>query len=161
MKTTRFVSVSRLGRILVTALALAILPAREAFSSPNPIADLVPSWWTVVEDVKPSQFQMKDIEFVTYLHEDETSISGDEMRRRAAALKANLGILDGKYLLDHQDEIPKDMRDKYIVLSGALLRNYAGVLHVAVLCFVGGRWHIGFTWLVDGWRGSGRLPLRK
>lgn len=117
--------------------------------------------YEVVEDVQPAQFQVKDLEFVRFLTAGEQLVNGDVMRSRAVTLKANLGLTDGQYILDHQDEIPVEMRGKYIILTGTKVRSPDGRLLVAYLYWDGGRWYLGFRWIGDVWYDSDRLPRRK
>lgn len=126
------------------------------------IADLIPEGWEVLEDVAPSEFKVAELEFVSFLEKGERCVSGEEMRRRAIQLKANFGLADGKYLLDHQDEIPAELRGNHIVLTGTLLRPRGGGLSVPALGWHGGRWGHGFVWRIcDCCGGPYRLPRRK
>ncbi|OGH70043.1 MAG: hypothetical protein A3C90_02585 [Candidatus Magasanikbacteria bacterium RIFCSPHIGHO2_02_FULL_51_14] len=136
-------------------------PARPLFPSERLAADLIPDNWEVVEDVEPSEFEVGDLAFPGFLMEGETCIDGEEMRRRAVQLKANFGLVDGKRLLAHQDEIPVELRGKAIVLSGTLLRDPDGRLYVACLDWDDDRWYLGFFWLGGGWRVDDRLVRRK
>ena len=113
--------------------------------------------WEVLEDVQPSNFKISDLEMVTFLQGEETSIRGKVMRERAVSLKANLGLVDAKRLLDNQSEIPVEFRGKILVFTGTLLRDPDGSLFVACLSFDGGRWCLGFGWVGNVWDGCGRL----
>ena len=113
--------------------------------------------YTVVEDVEPSQFKVKNLKFITFLKSGELYITGETMRQRAITLKGNFGLIDGQYLLDHQEEIPKKMLGKYIVLPGTLLRGSDGRLFIACLRWRGGRWVLGFVWLGGGWDSNDRF----
>ena len=121
------------------------------------VAELIPKYtdkngnkkkWGVVEDVSPFEFKVKDLEFISFLEKGEDYIGGEEMRKRAVGLKANLGLADAKYLLDHKAEIPAKLRGKkYIVLPGTVLRDSNSDLRVPYLGWVGGRWVLRFLWL--------------
>lgn len=124
-------------------------------------ADLIPQGWTVVEDVDPSDFQVEDLEFISCLNEGEDCIDGKTMRVRAVTLKANLGLFDGKRILDQQDKVPVEIRGKYIFLPGTLLRDSVGDLHVAYLYWDDERWCLNFYWLDRGWNAYDRLARRK
>ena len=113
--------------------------------------------YTVVEDVEPSQFKVKNLKFITFLESGESYITGETMRQRAVTLKGNIGLVDGQYLLDHQDEIPKEMRGKYIVFPGTLLRGSGDDLDVAYLSWLGFCWVLSFGWLGTDWGGSDRF----
>lgn len=124
--------------------------------------ELIPNGWEIVEYVEPSKFQVKDLEFISFLEKGEEYVKGDVMRQRAVKLKANLGLYDGKYLLEHQDEIPAKLRGKkYIVLPGTVLRGSYGNLHVPYLRWLGDRWVLSFHWVGDGFNGDGCLARSK
>lgn len=120
-------------------------------------ANLIPKGLEVIEDVEPSQFQVKDLELVPFLHEGKRPINGDTMRQRAVELNANLGLADAKFVLDHQDEIPVEFRGKYLVFTGTLLRYSGGYPRVAALFWYGSRWCLNFDWLAYDWDARGRL----
>ncbi|TAN33268.1 hypothetical protein EPN28_02740 [Patescibacteria group bacterium] len=134
-------------------------------------ADLIPEYedeagkkrkWEVVEDVAPSQFEVKDLEYVSFLEPDDPGyVNGEVMRARAVVLKANYGLVDGKRMLECQAEIPKEMQDKIIVLPGTLLRGRRGGLYVACLSWVGARWVLDVRWVVYGFGASYLLPRGK
>lgn len=130
------------------------------FPSETHAADLIPEGWAVVEDVEPSEFNISDLEFISFLEGDEQYVAGEEMRKRAVTLRGNLGLCDGKRLLAGQNEIPEDLRSKYIALPGTVLRNPGGSLSVPFLFWCGFRWFMGFFWLEVVWGGS-RLARRK
>ncbi|MDP3244661.1 MAG: hypothetical protein Q8M83_03310 [bacterium] len=127
-----------------------------------PKRPLIPEGWEVVEDVTPTQFQIADLEFVSFLKKGESYISGKEMRSRAIKLKANLGLRDTRYLLEHQDEIPAGLRDKYLVFPGTVLRRRPfGDLFVTCLCWVGDRWVQDWHWVGHDFGGYYVLPRGK
>ena len=113
--------------------------------------------YEVVKDVEPSQFKVKNLKFITFLESGELYINSITMCQRAVTLKGNLGLVDGQYLFDHQNEIPKEMRGKYIVLPGTLLPDSDGDLRVACLDWGGGCWVPCFGWFVNVWGGGGRF----
>ncbi|MEK9183328.1 MAG: hypothetical protein AAB849_02355 [Patescibacteria group bacterium] len=113
--------------------------------------------YAVVEDVTPSKRQISDLEIVSFLNDDESYINGTVMRVRAVILKANLGLVDAKRLLDNQEEIPVEFRSKVLVFTGTLLRDSGGRLHVACLYWGGGRWCLRFDWIDGGFFGACRL----
>ncbi len=137
----------------------------EAVENPFPsqifASDLLPEGWSVVEDVSPTEFEVKDLEFITFLEEGESSVNGETMRQRAINLKANLGLVDAKRMLAHQDEIPVKMRGKYIIFTGTLLRGPDGLLYVACLYWRDDRWDLHFLWLGHDWHDGARLARRK
>lgn len=133
----------------------------DLFPSQIHAADLIPQGWMVVEDVAPSKFHVKELEFISFLNQGESSINCEVIRQRAVTLKANLGLVDGKRILAEQDKLPVELRDKYIVLPGTLLRAPDGLLRVAYLFWDGGRWCLSFRWLGCDWVGHVRLARRR
>ncbi len=105
----------------------------------------------VLSDVEPTKFQIKDLEFISVLEEGEEPIDGESMCRRAVKLKANFGLRDSKYLLEHQEEIPAKLRGKkYILLPRTILSVPSGGLRVPGLSWLGNRLIPRFYWLVNG-----------
>jgi len=94
--------------------------------------------WEIVEDVKPSKFEVKDLELVSFLEKDkdEESVKGEVVRQRAVSLRANLGLDDAKYVLDHQIEIPVEFRGKFLLFPGTLF----DCLHIVCLFWKDGQW---------------------
>lgn len=92
--------------------------------------------WKPVENVKPSKFEVKDLELVSFLENGEESIKGEVMHQRAIRLRANLGLEDVKYILDHQAEIPVEFRGKFLLFPGTLF----DCLHIVCLFWKDGEW---------------------
>ncbi len=144
---------SDLERILKDAdlrkeIAKLIVGAKSVACS---FADLIPEGWTVVEDVAPSTFDVSKLKPASFLKQGESSIGGEEMRKRAIEFKGNLGLADGKRLLAEQEKIPAEFRKFYISLPGTVLRASGGGLCVPDLYFDGGRWVLGFSWIDGDW----------
>lgn len=122
--------------------------------------ELIPSGFKPLQDVKPSEFQIEDLELVPFLNEDakEGFVSGEEMRKRAVKQKANFGLVDGKRIRALKDQIPVEWQKFHLVLSGTLLfdpkdeRLKVGVLHCQ-----NGLWLLDFSWLSPGWYKYQRL----
>lgn len=118
--------------------------------------------YTVVEDVAPTLDPDADLEFVSFLEPGESVVSGETMRKRAVALKANLGLADLKFLLEHQDKIPAEFRGtKYLAFPGTVLRSPHGCLFVACLYWDVGRWVVDFDRVADDWFVVDLLPRCK
>ncbi len=109
--------------------------------------------WGVVEDVQPSKFKIQDLELHSLFKAGESGISNPEMRRRAIVLGGNLGLVDAKYLIAYQTEIPDEWQDCYIVFPGTVLRNsFTGDSYAAVLYATGiSSWRLSFTYLNSDW----------
>ena len=117
-------------------------------------------YYTVVpgEDVEPSKFEVRDLEFISIVRPDEQFIDGETMRQRAAELHANFGIDDGMFIIKHHEEIPYDMQD-HIVLAGTLLRHSEGdELAVTILYWDFGEWRPSPMPLSTHWIGKFRFP---
>ena len=100
-------------------------------------------------------------ELVYFLNEGESSVTGDVMIERAKVLNASLGEEDGKYILDHQGEIPEEFRGKvYLVFPG--WRNPpVSPQDFACLDWDGNRWYQRWYWLDRDWRENDRLLRRR
>lgn len=118
--------------------------------------------YEVVDDVaQPTDFQVKDLEFISFLKEGEPPIDGATMRSRAVMLKGNFGLCDAPRLLKQQVDIPVEEHSRYIVLAGTKLRDRFGVLYVAYLFFDGEQWFLPFLRLGFDWDEFGRFPRCK
>ncbi|MBI2038282.1 MAG: hypothetical protein HYT15_05180 [Candidatus Magasanikbacteria bacterium] len=98
--------------------------------------------YTVVADTAIPHCPIKNMEFVQILadgEEEDTAL----FFARALMVGANIGLAQGKYLEEHQTELPSKLRGKDIILTRTLLHNSEGVLSYAVL-----RWDNVFS---DGW----------
>ena len=109
---------------------------------------LIPEGWKIIEDIPASlDFEVKDLKLIEFLDEGESYINGEELRKRAKELKANLGIKDCEFVLENQSEIPEELRKYFLVFSGTVLRSPGGNLQVAYLCWLGDCWVLDFRWL--------------
>ena len=125
-----------------------------AGSSPG----LLPNGWTVLEDTEGlGMFEVRILELVPILEGEERFVSGPEMRKRAEAKDANLSLRDGKHILDHQDEIPKECRPYGIPLTGTLVRDRGGSIYVPCLYWYGRRWSLVFSRSERAWDSHDRF----
>ncbi len=97
--------------------------------------------WEIVENVKPSKFEINELELVSFLEKGEDEVVGEEMRRRAVRLRANLGLDDAKFVLDHQAEILVGFRGKFLLFPGTLF----DCLHIICLFWKDGEWRPCFV----------------
>lgn len=117
--------------------------------------------WLVVEDVEPTFVEGCQLDFLSFLEGGESSVNGDVMRSRAKANNAVPGLADAKFVLANQHLIPENMRGKYLVFAGTVLRSPDGSLSVPFLYWGVDRWVLRFAWLSYDWDGGGRLVSRK
>lgn len=135
------------------------------FISPLLAADLIPDWFKVVEDVFPKEFKISDLKEVSFLDSRDRNdrVGGETMRQRAVKLKANLGLVDLKYVLSNSKEIPGELQfnSHCLVFAGTLLRGSGGYPCVACLRWNGKRWYTDFRSLSDGFCDKDRLASCK
>ncbi len=96
-------------------------------------------------------------DFVSFLNmcggmQNETSIDGDEMRKRAITFGANLGQRDGQVVLKQADKIPQKYRANYIVLPRTVrVLRVSGERYVPILYWNGSHWVMNLRRLSDPW----------
>jgi len=123
--------------------------------------------WALVEDVDDAgEISITNLELVSFLKKGEDLISGEEMRKRAKELNANLGQRHAEYLLEHQKEIPVEWREFDLVFTGTLWREQKGgsffrrrdSFYMPCLSWGGGGWwSLYFGWLGRNWDSGERL----
>lgn len=125
---------------------------------PNLQNDKRQNGWTLVDHVPRSITAVSDLELVPFLRDGEKVLCGYDMMGRARyEFGADLGQEDGEFLLEHQDEIPAELRQFYLVFSRTVWQVSLGFLYVSCLLFFVGRWYLYFIWLDDDFRPRGRL----
>ena len=137
-----------LGRLLCEALASLCKPA-QGQRAEEPAASALPTEFTI---------SGRTYELVPFLKEGESSVSGDVMVGRAKELNANLGQEDCTFILDHQAEIPQELRGKVCLVFTAW-RDPSVPQGVAYLSWGGTRRYQYWSWR-GGWHGAGRLVRR-
>ncbi len=122
-------------------------------------ADLIPEGYTIIEDVQPIfDLRVTDLRFVGFLQDKHGFIAkGIQLRERAIALKANLGLADARNILIQQNDIPANLRGSLrIVFTGTIVRRPDGGLSIALLWWNGDciscRWSIYFMPFNGYWR---------
>ncbi len=131
------------------------------FPSVRLAGDLIPTYrhiggesekFDVVEDVQPSAFKVGDLKPISFLKEGEIYARGEVMRTRAMSLRANLGLVDAKYIMDHQAELSPRLRGMNLIFTGTRLRDPLGHLFLPFLYWdwSAHRWYLDFGW-VDGY----------
>ncbi|TSC83730.1 MAG: hypothetical protein G01um101413_870 [Parcubacteria group bacterium Gr01-1014_13] len=137
------------GGVLQTELkeTIAILLKNRKFPSLLSTAgDIIPRGWEVVEDVAPSKFEVKDLELISFLENGEEWIGTKEMYKRAVDLNANLGLVDAKYVLEHQGEISAEFRKRSLLFTGTKALDLQGILCFPFLYWSGNHWVFHFGW---------------
>ena len=100
-------------------------------------------------------------ELLKVLKEGESYIKGEELIKRAKELNAASTQEDFDWFLAHQEEIPREWRDYYVVFADYTQRDCRGYLYVACLYFGGEQWDLSFRRLDGDWCGGGLFPRRK
>ena len=114
--------------------------------------------WKLLENTPHRIFSTNDLELVSFLKQGESSINGEEMAQRARVeLDANYGQEDAEWLLEHQNKIPAEFREYYIVFTGTIWWGSDVHRYVPYLHWRGGRWYLNFYWIDSVWGSSDRL----
>lgn len=120
--------------------------------------------WTCKDSERGSQRitsadQIKNLISVSFLEKGESYVNGEVMLQRAKERKLDFSQYDLEYLLENQKEIPKKLRDFYLVFPGTVWRGSGGGRRVADLRWGGGEWCLdwGWGWLGRDWRSGNRL----
>lgn len=120
--------------------------------------DMAKEGWELVEDVSEAQLLLvNQLELASFLLKGESYIQGEELVERAKKMQANLGQRQAEYLLDHQNEIPEEWRQYYLVFPGTIWRAHYGLRRVPCLGWLGERWFLGFHWLGRRFGSNDRL----
>jgi len=123
---------------------------------------LVPDGWKIERYVLPNRFEVRDLEFIPFLYGGELFLRGEDIMERVNELCANeLGLADAKYVLDHQDQIPADLREYTLFFAGAILCDDSKECRVPYLVFLNNAWTIEFYWMRDEWGGNFRVARFK
>lgn len=131
----------------------------EATAPAKPLVyDKTKDGWTRLEHVQRSITSITDLKLVPILKKGENSINGEEMVRRARAeLNANFGQEDAEWLLEHQNEIPKEWRNYYLAFPGTVWQVSGGNRRVPYLGWFDAGWCLLFYWRDYDWRSGNRL----
>lgn len=112
----------------------------------------LPKEYEVIEDQEPTG--KTEFSFVKFTDE---YIETEKMIKKSKEMNCYFGIAEAEYLLDHQDKIPKELQDNYIVFPATILRSPGGDLYVPYLYFDGDRWVLVFRWESGDWGSRGRF----
>lgn len=115
----------------------------------------------LIEHATRTVISVAEIEAVSFLRDGERRILGYDVIGRARfdprLVGTNLGQEDAEFCLEHQDEIPVELRQCILVFPGTIRRHPGGYFYVPYLDWDGERWVLAFGWLGGGWHSSGRL----
>ncbi len=110
-----------------------------------PIVNLIPDGYEIMKDVEPSKFEMKDLEYVSFLDPGKDSLSGKHIRQRAVELSANLGFADAKYIMVRSEQIPHEFRNKHFLFPSTILFSSGGSLSMPYIYRKDdGSWCLGY-----------------
>lgn len=109
----------------IVQLCFASRPGAKSATTPE-IAKHIPKGWSVKEDVPLTLNQFLKLKFISFLEKSESSIGRDQLTHRAKKLRGNFGLADAAWLLENQHLIPAELRVKYIVFPGTVLRGSDG-----------------------------------
>lgn len=123
--------------------------------------DMTKEGWTLFEgfdEPDPHLLSKTKFELVPILEEGESTISGEEMRKRAAQEDANFGQRFGEWLLAYQEKIPERPKETYYIpLTRTVWRDRVGSLRVSYLRWSGRQWILNFRRLEECWGFYGRF----
>lgn len=109
--------------------------------------NFIPNDCGVIKDVEPSTFEFDDLELVPFDEESKQDVMNKVTSNRATEAQTNLGLVDGKKLLENQDKIPAGMRYYCLILLGTILCDSEGDHLVPCLYHDGERWYLKFLLL--------------
>lgn len=113
----------------------------------------IPEGWRVEEHQKGGVLKWDPAKIALYLDKGQQNgkvIRGHNLRlalKNQRVLSTNL--LD--FLLKHPWLIPEEWKSKAVFFWGTIYRGRDGSLFVRCLCWGGGRWGCGYSWLDTGW----------
>ncbi len=112
--------------------------------------------------ILPTEFTVGDrtYELVPFLKEGKGDVSSDTMVARAKEMGADLGEEDGTFILEHQDEIPREYQGKFWLVFTAW-RLPSSPRNIACLRWYDCRWYQYWGWLGINWGKRVRLVRRR
>lgn len=129
--------------------------------------DMTREGWKLLEHTPRTIYSslVTDLELVQFPNSDKAWINGEERVRRAKELNANLCQEDAEWLFQHQNKIPAEWKEYYLIFPGTVWREDShGHRYVPWLGFGScrQRWELSFHCLELDWRSDNRLlRLRK
>jgi hypothetical protein len=102
-----------------------------------------------------TQSSPKNMELVEFLEQGESSITGNELLRRAKELGADGGLKQAQNMLKRQGKIPKEFGPYILVFGKPEIRD--GKIGFPCLYLGDDRWHLHFNWLEHDFNSYYRL----
>lgn len=120
--------------------------------------DMRKEGWTLLENTSRRLNSVSGLDLISFLRDGESSANGEEVTHRARIeLDANYGQEDAEFLLEHQEEIPEEFRQFYLVFPATVWRSSHGRHNVSYLYWHRNWWHLGFGWLGSDWLSHARF----
>lgn len=119
-----------------------------------PMDELIPEGYEIIETVQSSEFEMKDLEYVSFVEKGQSPVWGKTMRQRALVdFKASFGLPDAKRILVRSAEIPNEYRNKSILFPGTRLLSSSGAQIIPrIFRQDDGSWHLGSLTITSFWQ---------
>ena len=119
--------------------------------------DKTKNGWKLIENaVQSTPIDIKKFVLVFSPRGGENYINGEEMLRCSIEMKCNFGQDVAEYFFAHQDQIPAEFRNYYLVFPGTVWRDMDELRLVPYLGWDGDQWRLDFGWpglnLFDNYR---------
>lgn len=118
--------------------------------------DMRKEGWTLEKDIEDKEGEFTP-ELLNVFKEEEQSISGEELLKRAEEKDACLGQRHAEAMLRQQQTIPKEWRENYLVFPGTVWVASDGRRFVPYLSWHVCGWHLTGHWLVSHLHRCARL----
>lgn len=117
--------------------------------------DKINDGWKLIENVT---FEGEPkLQLDTCLQKDESYVVGRTMLERAKKMDDRAGQLHAERMLEHQDKIPVEWRNFYLVFTGTIWRVLYVRFCIPYLYWDDGEWQSGWFWSCDSFNNSYRL----
>ena len=114
--------------------------------------------WELIAHVSRRITSVSDVEPISFLRKGEDVVRGYDLIGRALyEFDAAFGQEDAEWLLEHQKDIPAELRNCYIFFPGTIRRPPDGILRFPCLYWDGREWCLDWDWLEYDCDGDDRL----
>lgn len=118
-----------------------------------PIAELIPDGYEILDSGEQHKFEMKDLEYISFVEKGQSPVWGKTMRQRALDMGAGLGFADAKSAMVRSAEIPNEYRNKSILFPGTrLLSSSSAQVIPRIFRQDDGSWHLGSLTITSFWQ---------